>query len=229
MRRISMYSGVAVAAVLLVAAGLGYRVAANALDAALRQPILPERPLSELPLRFERWHGGDMRVSSAIQDASQVDDFLTRRYIHEGSGREASLFIGYSARPRTMVGHRPDVCYPAAGWLLDEHAVEQISVGRHTVRVNLHRFRKPTVAGGLVVLSYYVTNGRVTPDDGGFRDFGSRDPNLGRESGRYVAQVQIATPVTTSLEAARHTAREFACATLEEILNRLPRPPAAKE
>jgi hypothetical protein len=58
----------------------------------------------------------------------------------------------------------------------------------------------------VVVLSFYVLNGRVTADEGDFSGLFGRRPNIGRDPGRYVAQIQVSSVVENS---ARIAAREM--------------------
>ena len=51
----------------------------------------------------------------------------------------------------------------------------------------------------VVVLNYYILNGRITADDSGFSGVGVRTPNIAGNPARYVAQVQISSIMENSV------------------------------
>lgn len=230
MRLKSAWLGSAVAAAVLLAAGAGYRAAAAALEAALREPILLARPLGDLATHLGAWHGTEMELPPGALDVVRVNDHVSRRYIREGGRSEVSLYVGFSARPRSLLGHRPSVCYPTAGWVLEHSQAGTVPVGTVTVPIQEDAFRSPPPrAERRLVLSFYVVNGRLAADDGSFSGPWMRDPNLRRDARRYVAQVQIATPLKSTVSEARQVAHEFAAAALADVLALLPNTPPIEE
>jgi hypothetical protein len=51
----------------------------------------------------------------------------------------------------------------------------------------------------IVVLNFYVLNGRLTRDERGFSGVGWRRPNIDGDPARYVAQVQISSVLENSV------------------------------
>jgi EpsI family protein len=223
----SRWWGTLLAGALLLAGGFAYRLTAAAVAAELAAKIRLDPPLASLPHVLGSWVGEDVPLSEGVQRIAGNDDFVSRRYRHCGTGEQVHLYVAYTARPRTMLRHRPTVCYTSAGW---SHvgtrlaALEAPASWHEPWPLLLHSFLKPNpTERRVVVLNYYVLNGRVTVDEHSFWGLPWRDPNLGRNASRYVAQVQIAVPVLVDSPSAEQTVRTFASASGNAILLLLPR------
>jgi len=183
----------ALAMVLLVVIGIGYRFVATKMNVIVTTPIKLDVPLSEFPMRIGQWVGRDVPISGAVLDVAANDDYLSRLYVNESNNQWVNVYIAYTARPRTMLGHRPRVCYPANGWAHKntEH-IQVISNSGRKIRCLLHHFQKSTSESEeIIVLNYYIVNGRLTDDESVFTGIGWRTPNIDGNPARYVAQVQI--------------------------------------
>ena len=216
--------GVALASVTIVAGGFGYRLMASAIDSRLSQPVRLERPLRSLPLALGAWQGEDVELSEATLRIAQNDDYVNREYHHTETGEAVGLYIAYTARPRTMLRHRPTVCYPSAGWshLQTQETTLPIAGGK-SLPVLIHRFLKPGMTEArTVVLNYYVLNGRLTIDEDRFWGISWRDPNLRRDASRYVAQIQITAGGFMDADGAERSVRRFAVDAAEVLLALLP-------
>lgn len=126
------YLGVVAAAGLLLAGGVAYRALAAYVGAELATPIRLDPPLATLPLVLGPWHGEDVPVREGVLRIAGNDDYVSRSYRHGETGEVVSLYIGYTARPRTMLRHRPSVCYPSAGWAPLTTTDEQLPIGTPT-------------------------------------------------------------------------------------------------
>ena len=198
----------ALAMVLLVVVGICYRLMATKMNVIVTTPIKLDVPLSEFPMRIGQWIGRDVPLSETILEVAANDDFLSRLYVNESNNQWANVYIAYTARPRTMLGHRPQVCYPANGWTHEntEH-VQVISNSGRKIRCLLHNFQKPTSESEeIIVLNYYIVNGRLTDDENVFSGLGWRTPNINGNVARYVAQVQISSLQEMSV---RSAAKDF--------------------
>lgn len=100
----------------LVVSGAAFRWFDAAVGAVLSAPIRFDPPLSSLPQVIGEWHGEDVSLSDGVLRIAGNDDYVSRVYRNVVTGESVSLYIGYTAHPRTMLRHRPDVCYPSAGW-----------------------------------------------------------------------------------------------------------------
>ena len=188
----------------LLLTGTVYRIASSSLTAALGNPVLPAIALREFPTEIGGWRGKDVSIPEEIRRVAGNDDFLYRFFVQEHSGRWVSLYVAYSGRPGTMLGHRPDVCYIAEGWVYDNNKeVRLLSAEGKEISCLIHRFHKPDLMRKeIVVLNFYILNGQITRSESGFSGIGWRRPNIGGDAARYVAQVQISSVLENSVLAA---------------------------
>jgi hypothetical protein len=173
--------------------GVLYQTVAQRLQKSVRTPIYLPVPLRALPLVISDWAGKDIPLDESIVDAVANDDFCSRFYVNRTSNYGVALYIAYSARPRTMLGHRPDVCYVGAGWIHDNTEQSSfVSKSGKKILCLLHRFHKPQPSPDeLVVLNFYIINGQTSAQESVFSGIGWRTPNINGDIARYVAQVQI--------------------------------------
>ena len=204
---------------ILVLGGFAYRrLTVEWLAPSLSRPVKLPVPLKEIPLELDDgWVGEDHKLSRAVERIAGNDDYVFRLYRNYLTGESAYLYVAYSGRPRFMVGHRPDICYPSAGWSFDGVGAAEIKrPDGATLLVNVHRFHKGTANGlDMVVLNYYVLNGKPTKDAGSFSGVSWRLPNISGNPAYYVAQVQISSRAESS-------ARKLAGVSANHILRLLP-------
>jgi len=171
-------------------------------------------PLSQFPFEVGNWTGQDIPVSETVLRVAGNDDYFARSYINTATDQHVNVYVAYSARPRTMLGHRPTVCYPNAGWVLDSTTLQNVSLnsGREMPCL-VHRFYKSAPhRAEIVVLNFYILNGHVTADERGFSGVGWRTPNIEGNAARYVSQVQISSVMESAVLTAT---RELADSILE--------------
>jgi EpsI family protein len=224
--------GVGLTAGVLLLGGIAQRLTAAWLAAETDEKIRLPRPLSELPLVIGAWEGTDVPLTEGVQKIAGNDDYVNRTYRHCETGEVVSLYVAYTARPRTMLRHRPTVCYPSAGWsYVETRALTlQTPVDVHgivrTLPAQVHLFVKPGMMdeARLLVLNYYVLSGRPTADESSFTGLSWRTPNLMQDATRYVAQVQIATSLASRVDTADELVRGFAERSAADVLAFLPAP-----
>jgi hypothetical protein len=92
-----------------------------------------------------------------------------------------------------MLGHRPTVCYPSAGYVHQgTRKIEIVTSSGRRIGALLHRFNKPlTASRDTLVLNFYIVNGSFTSDEKGFSGVAWRTPNIKGDAARYVTQVQL--------------------------------------
>jgi len=198
------------AIVVLLVCGVGYRLLTQKwLKPSLSKRVMLPIPLKTVPLKFGVWEGYERELSEAIKKIAGNDDYVYRVYIDTKTMVGVTLYVAYSGRPRHMVGHRPDVCYPSAGWTSGVKSKASITLDDGTVLpCNIQRFLKEPGAGtGKMVLNYYILNGNATRDSGSFGGLGWRLPNISGNPAYYVAQVQVSS---SSESAIKRFAREVA-------------------
>lgn len=192
------------AIVLMLLAGILYRVTSRQLKAISQIQIKLPIPFSEFPLDIGDWTGQDVPIPSNIQRVADNDDFLSRVYTNRQSRERVNVYVAYSARPRTMLGHRPENCYVGSGWILDntESATVMTDSGLQ-IACLLHHFQRPVPDNDkIVVLNFYILNGQITSDESSFSGVGWRTPNIAGNPARYVAQVQISSVFENSVRLA---------------------------
>jgi hypothetical protein len=193
------------AVLLLIFAGITYRVLAFHLKLFVDTPITLPVPLSAFPVQIGDWAGKDLTIPSttkAYMEKHFADDFLSRRYFNAATNAWADVYTVYcSSQPGGILGHRPRVCYPANGWIVDSTEPSQfISRAGRQVTCLIHRFHKPAPTHQqTVVLNYYVLNGHITADENDFSGLLGRRPNIAGDPARYVAQIQISSVLESSV------------------------------
>ena len=209
------------AVVLLIAAGVTYRVGASRLE---DPPIIAlPVPLEEIPLEISGWEGHDLEIPTVTveyMEANFADDFISRRYNETTAGIWADAYVVYcSSRPGGVLGHQPMVCFPAHGWIHDEtEPSEFVTESGRRVKCLTHRFHKSAPAyRRVVVLSFYILNGQITLSERDFSGLFGRRLNISGNPARYVAQVQISSVL-------EHSARSLAGDLGDSVLAILPDP-----
>lgn len=205
---------------LLLAAGATYRVMVSRLRTILSTPIELPVPLSEIPTEIQGWQGQELPIPAVTEDYMRTnfaDDFISRRYKNAEGGLWADLYVVYCAsRPSGLLGHKPQVCLPAHGWIHDSTVRSEIvSRSGRPITCLLHRFHNVPAYQQMVVLSFYVLNGQVTVSESEFSGFFGRKPNIRGNPARYVAQVQVSSLL-------EHSARTAAGDMVDTILSFLP-------
>lgn len=99
-----------VALLTLAAAYAGNRVALVAPAAKL------SATLNKLPMQLGTWHGVDIKLDATVTKALAADQMLCREYTDSKTGRQLGLLVVYRKYGRRDFVHRPELCYPAAGW-----------------------------------------------------------------------------------------------------------------
>ena len=196
------------AVLLMVSAGIAYRVPARRLKLLGAEPIELPVPLSSFPMEIGGWVGSELGIRATTEEYMRerfADDFFSRRYVNAAAGAWADVYVVYcSSRPGGILGHRPGVCYPVNGWQHESTETSRlISQGGREIDCLIHRFYKPPPEySRTVVLSFYVLNGRTTAKESDFSGPFGRRPNIARDPSRYVAQVQISSAQDKSVEMA---------------------------
>ena len=187
------------AVLLLISAGITYRVLASGLKRIVDTPIVLPVSLSAFPAQIGSWAGSDLPIPSIAKEYMEenfADDFLSRRYIDSATKAWADVYIVYcSSRPGGILGHRPRVCYPGYGWIHDgTESLQFVSRAGRQIPCLIHRFHKlAPMHNRTVVLNFYILNGQVTADENDFSGPLGRRPNIAGDPARYVAQVQISS------------------------------------
>lgn len=187
------------AVVLLVSAGITYRILASGLEHVISRTIKLPIPLSAFPSQIGNWSGKDLSIPNTTKEYMEknfADDYLSRRYVNSIAKAWADVYVVYcSSRPGGILGHRPRVCYSGYGWIHDSTETEQfISRAGRQIPCLIHRFHRPVPMNGqTVVLNFYVLNGKLTAEEKDFSGILGRRVNIAGDLAQYVAQVQISS------------------------------------
>ena len=208
----------ALAVVLLVVGGAAYRILAPRWQGTGQRTIRLPVALDQLSMTLGNWVGSDMPIAATTQEymrKNYADDYVSRRYTSRAERAWADLYVVYcSSRPAGILGHRPGVCYPSNGWILDGTVLSEFVSGTgNKTPCLLQRFHRPVPNyQEAVVLSFYVVNGQIATEEKAFSGLMGRNPNIGGDPARYVAQVQITSVYENSV---RRAATDLVDAILE--------------
>lgn len=218
-------SSIAVGAAIavLVCAGAGHRLLAHKIDALLADYLRPKEPLGTLPLGIGPWNGHDAPVDERVREKAGDDDYLNRVY-SDANGQTLTMYVGYQGRPRTRMGHRPDVCYPAHGYKeLQRESIELVSMGGLQVPALLHDFASPTLgAPQQLVVAMYIVNGEFVSDTKVVNTYNTRGPSLFSAPRAYNTRIQIAVQATGDRAADTALLRDFAARIIDPIRSMMP-------
>jgi hypothetical protein len=193
------------AVVLLISAGITYRVLASGLERIAAKPIKLPVPLSNFPLQVGNWSGKDTTIPSITLEYMKknfADDYFSRRYVNSVTNDYADVYVVYcSSRPAGILGHRPRVCYIGYGWVHDTTQTEQfISRDDRQIPFLIHRFHMPAPMNSQkVVMNFYVLNGKLTANEKDFSGLFGRRLNIAGDLAKYVAQIQISSVTENSV------------------------------
>lgn len=196
------------ALMILITGGWAYRHYAPAWQGTGQTIIHLPVPLSDFPNHIGNWTGRDEPLPSTTESYMRqnfADDFFTKRYINTAQHMWASLYVVYCAsRPAAIRGHRPDVCYINSGWIQDGTEPSQFTtLTGLKVPCLIHRYHKPPPDyTGVVVINFYIVNGRLTNSEDDLTRMVGRTPNTQGDPAKYVAQVEISSFLESDVRAA---------------------------
>ena len=82
-------------------------------------PVGEGADVTAIPAQVGEWRSlGDMTDSDAVMQQQNADSYLHRNYIRERDGMMIELLVVYRRFGRRDFAHRPDQCYPSAGFEL---------------------------------------------------------------------------------------------------------------
>jgi EpsI family protein len=210
-----MRYGFVAALILLLGSGAAYRLmAARLMDVSGGVP-LPAGTLSRLPLSIAGWEGVDVPLTDAVIRATDTDDHVNRLYRRRGGIETAALFVAYGVRFRDLAPHRPEVCYPGAGWTLEATTPLDLALPDGSpLPCQLHHFSRAGLdAQRVAVLNYYIVDGGFHRDVSSLRSLAWRL----EANASYVAQIQVTCSLEGFLDRTAEAAQIFAAQSAPEI------------
>ena len=208
-----------VGALLLLSGGFAYRLQAARLRHYAGSASLPPGTLARLPLQIGNWSGRDVVLDSRVVEKTDADQVLNRVYDRASSRQSVTLFIAYGVRFRDLMPHRPELCYPRAGWTLLRKEPLEVRIGEgKTLLCRLLHFRQSGLgAREIAVLNYYIIDDLCWPDVEMLR---RHVAGVAGET-RYVAQVQIACDPIGLWGGIEETLTEFAAEATPAVIDLL--------
>ncbi len=202
------WAALLVALALLAGSGLGYRALADRLAGLSGTVLLPKGTLGGLAMNLGEWAGEDAPLDERVVQATDTDDHLSRVYRRRHGTESVTLFVAYGIHFRDLMPHRPEVCYPGAGWTLEDSRRVDLRAGDGTaLPVQVHDFSRGGMdSERIVVLNYYDVDGRYCPDVSLLRSKSWRPTT----DIRYMAQVQITCAARQLNATGEEVARDFA-------------------
>ena len=203
-----------VALVVIALGGTVYRTITNRFERASTEAPLPPGTLDAVPTEIGPWIGRDVDLAEDIVRATDTDDLLNREYKRVGGGT-VGLYVAYGGRLRELAPHRPEVCYPGAGWVIADVRKEDLSLadGR-ALPCQIHRFGKGGFGSQqIVVLSCYLIDGRFARDISGVRSLAWQFD----ASASHMAHIQVVSSVGGPMDQAEARVRGFAMLAAPQI------------
>jgi len=186
-----------VASFVMLTFGIGYRVIATRLAAPVNAASIDSAAFERFPLQIGNWTGQDVPIDDAIVRATDTDAHINRRYSRQNASKYVGLYVAYGVRARELMPHRPEVCYPMAGWtLVYKRSVELPLSDKMQLPCRILQFSRGTLnMAKVLVLNYYIIDGQYCGDVSLLRSKASR----GSGTVRYAVEVQIVTSVTNNM------------------------------
>lgn len=195
--------------------GVVYRSVTSRFERAADQDPLPRGTLAAVPMQIGSWMGEKVDLDADVERATDTDDLLNRRYKRTASADSVGVYVAYGGRLRELAPHRPEVCYPSAGWALQEATSVDIALddGRNLPCI-IHRFSQGVLTTReILVLSCYLIDGRFGRDVSQVRALAWQFD----ASAAHMAHIQVVSDVRGSVEHAQRVVREFARLAAPEI------------
>ncbi|AQT69447.1 hypothetical protein STSP2_02637 [Anaerohalosphaera lusitana] len=147
-----------------------------------------------IPWDIGDWHGEEIDLIDFQDPDFFADTAFLRRYRNPEKNRYADLYIAETKIPAAMLGHRPDVCYVAGGWVLDETKSLNVETTTGTaIPCSLSVFHNPSDLQRKVVLNFYIYEGDIYRNETAFRGLKWRLDSNRTKSDASLAQIQISS------------------------------------
>ena len=122
--------------------------------------VLYQPDLAAIPRHLGRWEGKDLDLTKEVLDMLNADAVLSRAYTDNHYGTQVGLLIEYRKYGRRDFIHRPEECYPNAGWEIVETGTSRHAVcaaGIFRLPRSLHRRRSTVVPPGDILVYWYAS------------------------------------------------------------------------
>jgi EpsI family protein len=129
-----------------------------------RQPDLnlPVADVNRIPKQVGAWRMQRQHDLTEIMGQIKADSYVDREYVNPATGQMVELLVVYRRYGRREFAHRPELCFPAAGYSVQKNsAIPLFWAGRDIPAVSITANR----ANGQSNLSYFFASGKRTESD----------------------------------------------------------------
>jgi len=156
----------AMAGVVVLLFGVAYRVLEWRLVAPMHTAVITPDALSRFPLELGQWAGRDIPLDDAVVRTTGTDAHINRQYSQGSGAGSVLLYVAYGTRVDDVMSHRPEGCYRAAGWTLEDRRVVNLQLPDGTwLPCCVFRCSHPGLdAGRSAVLHYLIVDGMARND-----------------------------------------------------------------
>jgi hypothetical protein len=165
---------VGLACAVLVASGAVRAWQADRISRELERGLESPLKLAAVPTELGPWKGEATTIDPQIALATGAKQVVTRRYVNQNTGVAIDVILLFGPA-ESMYLHRPELCYPSAGYVLKAGPEDKaIPAGpKHAAAFRSLVYSKGEGAQSESVEVYYTWryNGRWTPDVGKQKQF----------------------------------------------------------
>ena len=124
-------------------------------------PAVIDVDLGGLPITLGDWHGEDAAVDEETRKGIGADELVSRIY-SDGSLDDVALLVVYRKYGRRGFVHRPEMCFPAAGYEIIGKGHTKVPYGSRDV--DAIRVVAQKEGDKVVILYWYVSGERTVAD-----------------------------------------------------------------
>jgi EpsI family protein len=99
--------------------------------------------LSVISTTLNEWEGEDIDIPDDTVQVMKADQYINRTY-RDASGRTMFMHVANWSNKETIspAPHHPEICYPSAGWKIEDRRTTQITTAAGDIPIELILFQK---------------------------------------------------------------------------------------
>ena len=149
------------ASLMILLFGWACRMLAAQLGVPVTTTPIASNALGRFPMRITDWLGRDVPLDDAIVRRTDADALINRRYSHDCT-EAVSFYLACGTDTTELIRHRPEVCYPQAGWMpISRSTIELPLNGGAELPCTIFQFsRRGLDVERVTVLHYFIVHGQ---------------------------------------------------------------------
>lgn len=170
---LGLWFRVALACAALVGSGMVRARQDDRISTALQQGMESPITLEDVPMTLGPWQGEPTEIDPEVVRATGAIQVVTRQYINQATGVRIQVILQFG-KAVNMYMHMPEICYPAAGYLLEAGPEDRlITIGDDQLKFRSMVYAKGegTQAEQQEVFYSWWYNGQWTPSVGTLKHF----------------------------------------------------------